>query len=100
MTFGYNVNKIRNDFPVLSKKIIYFDNACMSLKPLQVINKLNEYYTEYTACAGRSAHRLAERVGIEVEKARNEIKDLINVKLTSEIMFDRSNMSWRDFDAY
>ncbi len=90
MIFGYNVEKIRKDFPVLSKKIIYFDNACMSLKPLSVINKLNEYYNEYTACAGRSSHSFAERVETEVEKARQEVGKLINSKHSSEVIFTRN----------
>ena len=40
MMFGYNADKIRNDFPMLSKPLIYLDNACMSLKPKQVIEKI------------------------------------------------------------
>ena len=60
--FGLNIDKIREDFPILKKNVIYFDSACMSLKPNQVINKINEYYTEYSACAGRSMHSFASRV--------------------------------------
>jgi len=90
MIFGYNVEKIRQDFPMLSKPIIYFDNACMSLKPMQVISKINEYYKEYTACAGRSAHRLASRVEEEIDKSRNEVKSLINARHSSEIVFTRN----------
>jgi len=51
--FGFNVNKIRQDFEVLKKDIIYFDNACMAFKPRQVVDKLLEYYNEYPGCAGR-----------------------------------------------
>ncbi len=90
MIFSYNPDKIRKDFPMLAKPIIYFDNACMSLKPMQVIDKINEYYKEYTACAGRSAHRLALRVEEEVDKSRNEVKDLINAGHASEIIFTRN----------
>lgn len=90
MTLGYNINKIRKDFPVLSKKIIYFDNACMSLKPWQVINKLNEYYTQYTACAGRSTHRFANKVEMEVAKSRSEIRKFINAKHDAEIIFTKN----------
>src|SRR3989338_5692407 len=90
MIFSYNPKKIRKDFPVLSKPIIYFDNACMSLKPMQVIDKINEYYKEYTACAGRSAHRLALRVEEEVDKSRNEVKNLVSAGHTSEIIFTRN----------
>lgn len=90
MIFGYDVEKLRKDFPMLSKPIIYFDNACMSLKPLQVIEKIKEYYTEYSACAGRSSHRLASKVEEEVDKSRNEIKSFINAKHSSEIIFTKN----------
>src|SRR3989344_8689255 len=88
--FGYDPEKARKDFPMLSKPIIYFDNACMSLKPVQVIEKINEYYKEYTACAGRSSHRLAERVTTEVNKTREEVKKFINAKKQEEIIFTRN----------
>src|SRR3989344_7499629 len=90
MMFGYDAKKIRADFPMLSKPIIYLDNACMSLKPKQVIEKINEYYTDYTACAGRSSHKLATKVETEVSKSRNEIKSFINAKNSSEIIFTRN----------
>ena len=90
MIFGYNVDKIRQEFPILKKPIIYFDNACMSLKPKQVIDKINEYYTSYTACSGRSSHKFANEVGVQVAKSRNEVRKLINAKLTEEIIFTRN----------
>ncbi|TKJ17552.1 selenocysteine lyase [Candidatus Woesearchaeota archaeon B3_Woes] len=90
MIFKYDVEKIREDFPVLSKSIIYFDSACMSLKPKQVISKINEYYNEYPGCAGRSSHKLASRVEEEVAKSRNEVKNFINAKYDSEIIFTRN----------
>ncbi len=90
MIFSYDAYKIRKDFPILSKDIIYFDNACMSLKPIQVIEKINEYYKEYSACAGRSAHKLALRVEEEVAKSREELRKLVNAKKQEEIIFTRN----------
>ncbi|HLG23310.1 MAG TPA: cysteine desulfurase [Candidatus Nanoarchaeia archaeon] len=90
MLFSYNAEKTRKDFPILGKPIIYFDNACMSLKPVQVIDKINEYYNEYSACAGRSAHRFASRVEEEVDKSRNEVRKFINANKVEEIIFTRN----------
>ena len=89
---GFNVNKVREDFPFISnnKDAIYFDNACMSLKPKQVIDKMLEYYTLYTACGGRSHHKFSERVNDEVEKARLEVKKLINARSEKEIIFTKN----------
>ncbi|MDO8660631.1 MAG: cysteine desulfurase [Candidatus Woesearchaeota archaeon] len=86
--FRLNPEKIRKDFPVL-KKQIYFDNACMSLKPVQVMNKMNEYYSEYTACAGRSIHSWSRKVEEEVVKARKQVAHLINSH-ENEIVFTRN----------
>ena len=90
MIFGYNVEKIRQDFPILSKPVIYLDNACMSLKPRQVIDAVNSYYTDYTACAGRSSHSFASEVENQIAISRNEVKGLINSNNSSEIIFTRN----------
>ena len=46
--------KIREDFPILSKKIngsdlVYFDNAATSQTPTQVIQKIVEYYENHNS---------------------------------------------------
>lgn len=92
---GLNIEKTREDFPVLQrevhgKPIIYFDNACMTLRPIQVIDKINEYYREYPACGDRSAHRLGRRVDEEIVKSRESIKKFINAKKTEEIIFTKN----------
>src|SRR3989338_2481493 len=84
-----NIDKIRKDFSVLDK-VTYLDSACMSLKPIQVINKINEYYKEYPACAGRSAHRLSKKVDEEVYKTRIAFKKFLNSKSENEIIFTRN----------
>jgi cysteine desulfurase/selenocysteine lyase len=87
-----DVKRIRQDFPYFQTKnpAIYLDNACMTLKPLQVIDAITEYYQTYPACAGRSNHRLAKRVTDAVSQARTSIKKLINAKNDSEIVFTRN----------
>src|SRR3989344_7128059 len=82
--------KIREDFPVLKKGIIYFDSACVSLKPRQVVEASNEYYEEYPACAGRSNHKLGNKVTEKVEESRNTISKFFNAKKPSEIIFTRN----------
>lgn len=88
--FNFNPEKFRKDFPILLKGIIYFDNSCMSLKPIQVIKKMNQYYEEFPACAGRSAHKLSKKVEYEIDLARKEVKNLINASSDLEIIFTRN----------
>ncbi len=90
-----NITKLREDFEILHKRInnrpiIYLDNACMSLKPKQVINKMNEYYKEYPACAGRSHHKLGKKATEEYNNARKEIKKFINAGSEHEIIFTKN----------
>lgn len=90
-----NLEKIRQDFPLFKKTIngkplVYFDNACMSLKPLPVIKALSEYYYDYPACGGRSGHKLADLVTNKVEAARKKVTEFIGAKHTEEIIFTRN----------
>ncbi len=72
------------------KPIIYFDNACQTLRPWPVINAVNDYYQKYSACGGRSIHRLGEKVTQKCEEARVAVARLINTKRKEEIIFTRN----------
>ena len=90
---GLNVKKIREDFPLLTKPgkpVIYFDNACMTMKPQQVIDAVVRYYSEYPACGGRSLHKLGKKVTEEVEQARKQVAKFINAKSEKEIVFTKN----------
>ncbi len=84
-----NPEKIRKDFPVLETGIIYLDSACMSLRPLPVINKIREYYEQYPACGERSQHGLGKKVTEEVERSRKEVAEFISAK-EKEIIFTKN----------
>ncbi|MFX1483285.1 MAG: aminotransferase class V-fold PLP-dependent enzyme [Promethearchaeota archaeon] len=90
-----NLDKIRDDFPVLQrvikgKPLRYMDSACMSLKPRQVIDAVVEYYENFPACAGRSVHRLSHEVEEARRKARETIREFIGAKKIEEIIFTRN----------
>jgi cysteine desulfurase/selenocysteine lyase len=86
-----DLEKTRKDFPIIKKTgVIYFDSACTTLKPRHVVDAIVEYYTEYTACAGRSIHRLATRTTEEFENAREKIARFINAKESSEIVWTKN----------
>jgi cysteine desulfurase/selenocysteine lyase len=90
-----DIQKIRLDFPVLSKKRngkypIYFDNACMTLKPRQVIAAMDEYYTEYPVCGGRSLYKMAKMVDEKVTGSREKFQKFLGAKRPEEIIFTRN----------
>lgn len=86
-----DVNKIRKDFPILNRTgaPVYFDNACSTLRPRQVIGAMSEYYNEFPACAGRSGHKLGEMVTKKVNEARYAVANFIGAK-KEEIVFTRN----------
>ncbi len=90
-----NFEAIRKDFPVLSQKrngnrLVYFDNACMSLKPEQVVAKILEYYHDYPGCGGRSHHYISQKTTEEMEKARAAVQKFIGAKKPEEVVFTRN----------
>ncbi len=92
-TQGLDVEKIRQDFPILhqtvnGKPLVYFDNAATSQKPLAVINTINDYYEHYNSNIHRGAHYLAHKATEAYENARATIAKHINAS-EKEINFVR-----------
>ena len=61
----YDVNNIREDFPILKKLIhgkplCYLDNAATTQKPYYVIDKTNNYYKTMNANIHRGVHALSQ----------------------------------------
>jgi cysteine desulfurase / selenocysteine lyase len=89
------LDALRADFPLLKqtvkgKPLVYFDNSCMSLRPWPVIKTMERYYTDMSACAGRSNHRLARAVTEATEEARKKVAKFIGAKESHEIVFTRN----------
>ena len=88
----FDVEKIRADFPVLSRKIndfplVYLDNGATAQKPRQVIEILDKYYREINSNIHRGVHTLSEIATAEYEAARVKVKDFINADTIEEIIF-------------
>jgi len=88
-------SRYRDDFPILrderwEKPLVYLDNACMTLKPKRVVDKLVEYYTQYPGCGGRSLHKITARVTEEFEGAREKVADFLNCPETEGIVFTKN----------
>ena len=77
----------RDDFPMVNKDIIYFDNGATSLKPKCVIDKIKDYYENYSANAHRGDYDISFKVDVEYENAREEVMNFINAKKKEEIVF-------------
>ncbi|HJT48697.1 MAG TPA: cysteine desulfurase [Nitrososphaeraceae archaeon] len=93
---GINISKIRQDFPILKRKVngnktlVYLDNAATTQKPLSVINAIYDYYMNYNSNIHRAVHQLAEEATFEYEKTREKVARFINAHSTDEIIFTRN----------
>ncbi len=85
-----DVEKIREDFPIVDD-YIYFDSACLSLKPKSVIQAVNEYYTQFPVCEGkRSSHTLSTKLTRKIKEGRRSVKELLNASNIDEIAFSKN----------
>ncbi len=91
-----NVKKIRQDFPILKRKVmggkqlVYLDNAATTQKPLAVIDAISDYYSNYNSNIHRAVHQMAEEATIAYEETRQKIAKFINARHTDEIIFTRN----------
>jgi cysteine desulfurase/selenocysteine lyase len=104
-TEGYDVQEIRNQFPILSrelkgKPLVYFDNAATSQKPQVVIDALVHYYSYYNANIHRGIHTLAEEATAAYEATRITVQQFINAASHQEIIFTRGTTESINLVAY
>lgn len=91
---SFDINKIRQDFPILNQKIynrplVYFDNAATTQRPQQVIDALTRTYSEYYGNIHRAAHFLADKATLAYEETREKVRNLINAESREQIIFTK-----------
>ena len=78
----------RDDFKMLQdNNLIYFDNGATTLKPNCVVESITDYYTKYCANAHRGDYKNSMIVDGKYESVREKIKEFINARDKSEIVF-------------
>ena len=93
-------NKIRLDFPVLKENITYLDSAASALTPEPVIQKIVDYYRNYSANVFRGLYPLSAKATAEYESAREKVAQFIHAYSPSEIIFTRGTTESINFIAY
>lgn len=79
----------REDFPMLEKDIIYFDNGATTLKPRCVIDEVTNYYENYSANAHRGDYDISKIVDDKLDEVRECVRDFINARDAKEIIFTK-----------
>lgn len=87
-----DIPAIRKDFPILQRKVngqplVYFDNAATSQTPVQVIDKIVDYYSRYNANIHRGVHSLSQEATDAYEEARGKIQKHFNIARAQEVIF-------------
>ena len=91
---SYDVNKIRENFPVLNQQVynkpfVYLDSAASAQKPVQVLMKEEQLHNDFYGNIHRAAHFMADKATAEFEAVRDKIKDFINAEFREEIIFTK-----------
>ena len=85
----------RRDFPALRPRAgrhapSYLDSACMSLVPRAVLTAMEQYYSDFPGCGGRSLHRYAQAVSQRFEGARERFARFFGVADPHGVVFIRN----------
>jgi cysteine desulfurase/selenocysteine lyase len=91
---GFDVDKIREDFPVLKQRIhgkplVYLDSAATAQKPLAVIEAIRKFYEVDCANIHRGVHELSQRSTAAYEETRSKAKRFLNARAKNEVIFVR-----------
>ena len=100
-----NIEKIRKDFPILSRQVrgkplIYFDSAATSQKPKSVIDALVNYYEQHNANIHRGIHTLSEEATQLFEQARKKVAKFVHASNPNTIIFTRNTTESLNLIAY
>jgi cysteine desulfurase/selenocysteine lyase len=91
---GWDVERIREDFPVLrqvvnGKPLVYLDNAASSQVPQVVIDRGSIYLEDEHSNIHRGVHYLSQKATTAYEGAREKVKRFINAREAKECIFVR-----------
>ena len=94
VTTEWNVERIREDFPVLrqivnGKPLVYLDNAASSQVPQVVIDRGSIYLEDEHSNIHRGVHYLSQKATTAYEGAREKVKRFINAREAKECIFVR-----------
>ncbi|GAA3382349.1 cysteine desulfurase [Cryptosporangium minutisporangium] len=107
----YDVERIRKDFPILSRRlhtedggegvpVIYLDSANTSQKPQVVIDAISEHFARHNANVARAVHTLGSESTLAYEAARDAVAGLIGAPSRNEVIFTKNSSEALNLVAY
>jgi cysteine desulfurase/selenocysteine lyase len=102
---GFDVGKLRADFPVLSRTVrenrplVYLDSGATSQRPRQVLDAERAFLEQHNAAVHRGAHQLAEEATDAYESARARIAAFVGAR-PDEVVFTKNATEGVNLVAY
>ncbi len=95
---GYDVERIRTDFPILyrevhGKPLVYLDSGASAQKPRSVLEAMDHAYRFEYANVHRGLHHLSNAATENFESARETVRRFLNAASVDEIVFTRNATS-------
>ncbi|WP_329424047.1 cysteine desulfurase [Streptosporangium sp. NBC_01495] len=106
METGLDVERIRKDFPVLSRELpggrplIYLDSGNSAQKPAQVVEVMREHMTMHYSNVGRAMHVLGAESTEAYENARDKVAAFIGAPDRDEVVFTKNASEALNLVAY
>ena len=102
---SFNVEKIRNDFPILSRMVndrplVYLDNGASAQKPQVVIDAITKSYSEEYANVHRGLHFLSNLATDNYESVRGIISKFLNATSDNNIILNSGTTEGINLIAY
>lgn len=90
----YDIQKIREDFPILSREVygrplVYLDNGATTQKPRQVVQSITDEYYSVNSNVHRGVHFLSQQATELHEASRETVRRFIHARSSNEIVFTR-----------
>ncbi len=101
----YDVHKVRNDFPILSRQVngkplTYLDNGASAQKPQAVIDAVARAYSEEYSNVHRGLHYLSNLATDQYEAVRGKIARFLGAKNEDEIVLNSGTTEGINLVAY
>ncbi|MFF0311640.1 cysteine desulfurase [Streptosporangium sp. NPDC004379] len=106
MTTGFDVERIRKDFPVLSRELpggrplVYLDSANSAQKPTRVVEAMREHMAMHYSNVGRAMHALGAESTEAYEAARDKVAAFVGAPSREEIVFTKNASEALNLVAY
>ncbi|MEU7000774.1 cysteine desulfurase [Nonomuraea sp. NPDC046570] len=106
MTSSFDVDRIRKDFPVLSRELpggrplVYLDSGNSSQKPTQVVETMREHLAMHYGNVGRAMHVLGSESTEAYENARDKIAAFVGAPSRDEVIFTKNASEALNLVAY